>query len=381
MTEYEEMLRRTWREELRPLEKVVPTFILTFDDGYAVQYDHMKRLADDYGIKATAFPYIDAVDTGLIDAEPAMTWEQLRELVEMGHEVGSHTVTHRDLPGLTDAEILAELKNSKERLEAELKIEVETLAYPGGAWDSKVVRMAKEVGYKLARTTGPPAPGDILTNVGAFRSPYPHPRVYQPYNIPAFWYPPSAVLGLINTALFHNVAWSEVYACIEDPTEFGAAYYAGDAEFIVFREFEQRARKNRPHTKFKTSFPFQFAVSAFWATSKTVFFPPYGPRRLLYFEFVTKAEDTRFRIRSDKQFTYAIPVPGVGVTEYVGPDRLYARTGQRSALWELVEYDTTALEFVICNRRPIPCSEPTYVHFSNPTGAETMALAVLEYLV
>jgi peptidoglycan/xylan/chitin deacetylase (PgdA/CDA1 family) len=66
--------------------------------------------------------------------------------------IGSHTLSHGSLPRMSDARLSAELVNSKRILEHELSVTVTSLAYPGGAFNARVERMAQQAGYMTAVT-------------------------------------------------------------------------------------------------------------------------------------------------------------------------------------------------------------------------------------
>lgn len=76
-------------------------------------------------------------------------WEELRDLVDQGWEVGSHTRSHPRLPELGDAEIAAELTESRRECEERLGAPCGAIAYPYGAYDDRVVRLALESGYSF----------------------------------------------------------------------------------------------------------------------------------------------------------------------------------------------------------------------------------------
>lgn len=115
---------------------------LSFDDGYVGQM-RIARLLNKLNVKATFY-----IITGLkkFKGKPLMALKEdmVHELCEMGHEVGSHTHTHRNLRLLSKKEILYELKKSKVWLE-NLGIQVHGLAYPYGAYDNRVIAIASEI--------------------------------------------------------------------------------------------------------------------------------------------------------------------------------------------------------------------------------------------
>ncbi len=79
-----------------------------------------------------------------------MSFDQLRQLRDAGMWIGSHTVSRPHLPGLPAYKLMFELRASREALEAVLEQPVTTLAYPGGAYDARVMRAAREAGYLAA---------------------------------------------------------------------------------------------------------------------------------------------------------------------------------------------------------------------------------------
>jgi peptidoglycan/xylan/chitin deacetylase (PgdA/CDA1 family) len=84
-----------------------------------------------------------------------MNWEQLREIVSMGHEVQSHGWSHKYLSHCSGPELATELERSKKRLEDGLGARVEALAAPGGAWNTRVAEACARAGYKRFYITDP----------------------------------------------------------------------------------------------------------------------------------------------------------------------------------------------------------------------------------
>ena len=104
------------------------------------------RIATAHGVELPARP---PVEFGPI------TWEQARALDAGGVEIGSHTVSHPILTTTDDAQLEAELRDSRARLEAELGRRVELFCYPNGACDERVRRETARAGYACAVTTEP----------------------------------------------------------------------------------------------------------------------------------------------------------------------------------------------------------------------------------
>lgn len=82
-----------------------------------------------------------------------MNWNQIRHLLEDGHEIGSHSASHPILP-LVDADTLrSEVAGSRQHLEAQLQSPVISFCYPNGDHDDRVIDEVQRAGYSQAVTT------------------------------------------------------------------------------------------------------------------------------------------------------------------------------------------------------------------------------------
>ena len=118
------------------------TVVLTFDDGYTSHLDIVASLLLRYRFSATFFIPVERVGRS-----GHLTWEQLRKLVFLGMEIGSHGMTHRPLTSLSPKELDQELGESKRTLEERLGVPIQALAAPGGFWNGKVAEAAQRAGY------------------------------------------------------------------------------------------------------------------------------------------------------------------------------------------------------------------------------------------
>jgi peptidoglycan/xylan/chitin deacetylase (PgdA/CDA1 family) len=82
-----------------------------------------------------------------------MGWEDLRELVNLGFEIGSHTVSHSRLSLIDDdINLRFEIISSKEQLEEKLGVECRYFSWPyGGVGDisARSLEIIKDAGYVL----------------------------------------------------------------------------------------------------------------------------------------------------------------------------------------------------------------------------------------
>ena len=83
----------------------------------------------------------------------AINWRQAREMADAGLEIGSHTLTHPILTGLSDDRLREELDQSRVRIQHALGRKVKTFCYPNGANDPRARLEVARAGYQCAVTT------------------------------------------------------------------------------------------------------------------------------------------------------------------------------------------------------------------------------------
>lgn len=90
------------------------------------------------------------VDRVALGRELFMSWSDLRQLVDSGMSIGSHTHTHQILAQLSVADQRRELSVSRGMLQERLKQPIASVAYPEGALDKfteATKRLCKDLGY------------------------------------------------------------------------------------------------------------------------------------------------------------------------------------------------------------------------------------------
>jgi len=117
--------------------------VLTFDDGCETDATVAAPLLSELGLCASFF-----VNPETVGRPGFVSWDQLRELVRCGFEVGSHGLTHRLFADLTIEELTHQLEESKSALEGHLDCPVESVSLPGGSGGRRALETALGVGYR-----------------------------------------------------------------------------------------------------------------------------------------------------------------------------------------------------------------------------------------
>jgi peptidoglycan/xylan/chitin deacetylase (PgdA/CDA1 family) len=120
--------------------------VVTFDDGTK---DHLRaaNILADHGLQGVFF-----IVHNWLDEPDYLFRAAVFRLVELGQIVGSHTLSHRQLPSLSDADLSRELIDSRLALEDLAGRHVEWFAPPGGFYDGRTLATARDAGYRFTRT-------------------------------------------------------------------------------------------------------------------------------------------------------------------------------------------------------------------------------------
>ena len=128
--------------------------VLTFDDGWRIQYDAVFPVLKQYRVPATFF-----VMPGFHERQEGyMDWGQLAAIADFGMEVESHTLNHADLPRLAKKDwgaVLAEVVISKQLLDERLGRTTRYFDYPLGYENEQIRQLVRDAGYEAAVTIGP----------------------------------------------------------------------------------------------------------------------------------------------------------------------------------------------------------------------------------
>lgn len=124
------------------------SLMVTFDDGHDNQFTQALPILEKYHFKASF-----GIIIGFVGQPRYMNWEQIKLLKASGHEIVSHTISHKNLSKINQTDLESELKNSKKLLDNALNQDTNVIVYPYGGYNQQVITTARNVGYQLGRTT------------------------------------------------------------------------------------------------------------------------------------------------------------------------------------------------------------------------------------
>ncbi len=129
---------------------------ITFDDGHDTDLVAAAPLLAEFEFGATFY-----VVAGFVGRPCYLDKTQLRKLVNLGFEIGCHSMTHAFLSDLGEDGLRTEICEAKHLLEDYVGRSVAHLSCPGGRWSRRVASMAQEAGFLTVSTSrvGANAPG------------------------------------------------------------------------------------------------------------------------------------------------------------------------------------------------------------------------------
>jgi peptidoglycan/xylan/chitin deacetylase (PgdA/CDA1 family) len=141
--------------------------VVTFDDGFRNQLDNAAPLLAEHGFTGCFFLVNELLSASEerarsfcrerlhlpVPVEP-LDWDGAARLLELGHEIGSHTRSHLDLTSLARDELLGELVGSREELSRQLGAVRHVSAPYGGRarFSEAVADAARAAGYDSCAT-------------------------------------------------------------------------------------------------------------------------------------------------------------------------------------------------------------------------------------
>ncbi|MEJ2575087.1 MAG: polysaccharide deacetylase family protein [Gammaproteobacteria bacterium] len=169
-----------------PLSRILTTLVkggslpdkavaITFDDAYRSVLTTAAPLLEKHGWPFTVFVSTQAVDDGYGDY---LSWDDLRELIRAGAEIGNHSYSHAHLvrhrAGESDqqwrARVEADIRRPQRDLHDRLGVTPTLFSYPYGEYTAELQRIVGSLGYfGIAQQSG--AVGDGFNKLAVPRFP------------------------------------------------------------------------------------------------------------------------------------------------------------------------------------------------------------------
>lgn len=140
--------------------------VVSFDDGFRNHYTAAYPILAQFGWSGT----LNLAISHLHEGSYGLNRREVAAMIRGGWEIDSHTMTHADLPGLSESQLWREVAGSRTYLRRTFAIPVNFLAYPFGAYSSSVIASTIRAGYAGATTTN--------TGWATPTSPYTLPRIH-----------------------------------------------------------------------------------------------------------------------------------------------------------------------------------------------------------
>jgi peptidoglycan/xylan/chitin deacetylase (PgdA/CDA1 family) len=143
--------RPEFERHLQAIDATNSRFVLSFDDGGISFHDTIAPALEEHGWWGSFF-----IATNWIGKPGFLTADQIRELRDRGHQIGTHSCSHP--PRISHCafdEIVREWTDSLSRLSDILGEQVETGSVPGGYYSNKVAEAAAVSGIRTLYTSEP----------------------------------------------------------------------------------------------------------------------------------------------------------------------------------------------------------------------------------
>lgn len=147
------------------------SIIITFDDGYKNNFDHLPSLLEKYHLKATLFISTKFIQEGYEDYE-IMTFDHIKNLDKKYFEIGLHSHAHENFKNMTTSSIENDLKENMLILDQHNINYSKVLAYPYGKYPK--TNPTKENLFKIFKNLGIDFAVRIGNNINYFPTKKPY---------------------------------------------------------------------------------------------------------------------------------------------------------------------------------------------------------------
>jgi len=122
--------------------------VISFDDGYKGQYVYARPV-----LRTLGWPGVLSLIVNTLNPGGELSTALVRQLINDGWELDSHTETHADVATLSGAELQREVGQSRADLQHQFHVPVNFFCYPSGSYDAQAEQAVKDAGYLGATTT------------------------------------------------------------------------------------------------------------------------------------------------------------------------------------------------------------------------------------
>jgi len=124
--------------------------ILTFDDGHLDHYTNVFPILNEYSFTGTFFIITQFAD---VNQPGYLSWDQIKEMADVGMSMQSHTKTHPDLRDRDHDFLVYQILGSIESLEHYTEQDITAFSYPAGRYDPEVLELLDSTQIRAAVTT------------------------------------------------------------------------------------------------------------------------------------------------------------------------------------------------------------------------------------
>jgi len=364
MTEYQEMLRRVLRGEHAYVREKYPKryVCLTFDDGLEGYQSTIASELNAVGIRATFFIPPKWIDQGGTTpaAGDVLTWDQIREIRDMGHEIGNHSYDHPDMTTLTEAEQEAEIVDAEARFQAELGLTPKTFAYPYAKYNDTTIFLLRKHNYKGGRGVAYKAHVEpiLATRTNPYRLGIMGENLVSGAVMPPFHFIPLPAIYL-----WHGQTWDDVKYVLR--RLLSETYFP--TEFVTFSEYIDLVQRWKPlglkvHGRYYR-----------WLTEGTHYINPIRgwPAKLL--ELYIQSNSPELTIHGFSGLAVNLFENRAFLTDYNDagtwdetPSLTHINDGALRSLFEVVTWDPATPMYRVRIKHPV---NVTYLSLSVPIGA------------
>jgi peptidoglycan/xylan/chitin deacetylase (PgdA/CDA1 family) len=119
--------------------------------------DFLARMQGDGDLIARIVPQLPSLHPELWPA----SWDTWQSVAGPGVEIAAHTMFHRNLTALDDANLMSEVSDSADAIATVLGERPVTFSYPYGMWNHRVRDAVNRAGFRAALTTSPGLVGHV----------------------------------------------------------------------------------------------------------------------------------------------------------------------------------------------------------------------------